>query len=101
METTMAILQDMTNAELIALVKALQTKGNGRPNIKLNALGTVKVNPKTGERTDCKGNVSVYGLGRFPVTLYASQWKRLLAMAEDILEVIENAPEGALATKED
>jgi hypothetical protein len=31
-----------------------------------------------------KGGVSVYGLGRFPVTLYKEQWTRLLAMAEDI-----------------
>ena len=31
-----------------------------------------------------KGGVSVYGLGRFPVTLYKEQWTRLLAMAEEI-----------------
>jgi len=31
-----------------------------------------------------KGGVSVYGLGRFPVTLYKEQWTRLLDMAEDI-----------------
>ena len=31
-----------------------------------------------------KGAVSVYGLGRFPVTLYQEQWQKLLAMAEDI-----------------
>lgn len=31
-----------------------------------------------------KGGVSVYGLGRFPVTLYKEQWTKLLAMAEDI-----------------
>ena len=31
-----------------------------------------------------KGGVSVYGLGRFPVTLYKEQWARLLAMADDI-----------------
>jgi hypothetical protein len=31
-----------------------------------------------------KGGVSVYGLGRFPVTLYKEQWERLLDMAEDI-----------------
>ena len=31
-----------------------------------------------------KGGVSVYGLGRFPVTLYKEQWTRLLAMADDI-----------------
>jgi hypothetical protein len=31
-----------------------------------------------------KGGLSVYGLGRFPVTLYKEQWTKLLAMAEDI-----------------
>jgi hypothetical protein len=31
-----------------------------------------------------KGGLSVYGLGRFPVTLYKEQWNKLLEMAEDI-----------------
>ena len=31
-----------------------------------------------------KGGVSVYGLGRFPVTLYKEQWRRLLDMADEI-----------------
>jgi hypothetical protein len=31
-----------------------------------------------------KGGVSVYGLGRFPVTLYKEQWLKLLDMADDI-----------------
>lgn len=31
-----------------------------------------------------KGGVSVYGLGRFPVTLYKEQWGKLLDMANDI-----------------
>jgi len=36
-----------------------------------------------------KGALSVYGMGRFPVTLYKEQWLRLLAMAEDIKAFIE------------
>ena len=36
-----------------------------------------------------KGAVSVYGLGRFPVTLYKEQWTRLLGRTEDILEFIK------------
>jgi hypothetical protein len=36
-----------------------------------------------------KGALSVYGMGRFPVTLYKEQWLRLLAMAEDIKTFIE------------
>jgi hypothetical protein len=31
-----------------------------------------------------KGGVSLYGLGRFPVTLYKEQWARLLDMADEI-----------------
>ncbi len=31
-----------------------------------------------------KGALSVYGLGRFPVTLYKEQWQRLLGMADEI-----------------
>jgi hypothetical protein len=46
-----------------------------------------------------KGAVSVYRLGRFPVTLYREQWEKLLAMADDIREFI--AEHGAeLKTKE-
>jgi hypothetical protein len=36
-----------------------------------------------------KGAVSVYGLGRFPVTLYQEQWQKLLALAEEIKAFIE------------
>jgi hypothetical protein len=35
-------------------------------------------------RVSDKGGVSVYGLGRFPVTLYKEQWQKLLAMADEI-----------------
>ena len=31
-----------------------------------------------------KGGVSVYGLGRFPVTLYKEQWTKLLSMTDEI-----------------
>ena len=31
-----------------------------------------------------KGGVSVYGLGRFPVTLYMEQWEKLLALADEL-----------------
>ena len=45
-----------------------------------------------------KGGLSVYGLGRFPVTLYKEQWLRLLAMSDDIKAFIE-ANEDQLKTK--
>ncbi len=37
-----------------------------------------------------KGGLSVYGLGRFPVTLYKEQWLRLLQMADEIRAFIES-----------
>lgn len=37
-----------------------------------------------------KGAISVYGLGRFPTTLYAQQWQKLLEKADDILEFIDD-----------
>ena len=36
-----------------------------------------------------KGGASVYGLGRFPVTLYYEQWVRLLDAAENLREFLE------------
>jgi hypothetical protein len=38
----------------------------------------------TNLRVSEKGGVSVYGLGRFPVTLYKEQWVRLLDMSDEI-----------------
>ena len=45
-----------------------------------------------------KGGVSVYGLGRFPVTLYKEQWTKLLDMAEEIRGFIRDN-DAALKTK--
>jgi hypothetical protein len=36
-----------------------------------------------------KGGLSVYGLGRFPVTLYKEQWIRLLEQTEEIKEFLK------------
>jgi hypothetical protein len=46
-----------------------------------------------------KGALSVYGMGRFPVTLYKEQWLKLLEISEDILAFIK-ANESQLKTKE-
>ncbi len=46
-----------------------------------------------------KGGLSVYGLGRFPVTLYKEQWLKLLDMADEIRSFIEVNNE-KLKTKE-
>jgi hypothetical protein len=38
-----------------------------------------------------KGAVSIYGMGRFPVTLYKEQWVKLLDMSSDIRNfIVEN-----------
>lgn len=47
-----------------------------------------------------KGALSVYGLGRFPVTLYKEQWLRLLAQAEGIVAFIREN-QSRLKTKEE
>jgi hypothetical protein len=49
-------------------------------NAALKSRGSRAVSLKVSE----KGGVSVYGLGRFPVTLYKEQWARLLDMADEI-----------------
>lgn len=46
-----------------------------------------------------KGALSVYGLGRFPVTLYKGQWERLLNIADQIRDFIAANQDG-LKTKE-
>jgi hypothetical protein len=43
----------------------------------------------TSLRVSAKGGVSVYGLGRFPVTLYKEQWLRLLDMHDEICSFIK------------
>jgi hypothetical protein len=48
-----------------------------------------------------KGGVSVYGLGRFPVTLYYEQWIRLLAASDELKTFLEEQKaEGKLKLKE-
>jgi hypothetical protein len=46
-----------------------------------------------------KGAVSVYGMGRFPVTLYKEQWLKLLNMSDDIRAFIA-ANDAQLKTKQ-
>ena len=64
-------------------------------NAALKARGSKGVSLKVSE----KGAVSVYGLGRFPVTLYQEQWLKLLDMADDIRGFIKEN-EGRLKKKE-
>lgn len=55
-------------------------------NAKLKSAGvTANLSMKVSE----KGGLSVYGLGRFPVTLYKEQWTRLLDKADDVRKFME------------
>ena len=65
----------MTDDALQAEVERLKAE-----NAALKAQSTRGVSIKVSE----KGGVSVYGLGRFPVTLYKEQWAKLLDIAGDI-----------------
>lgn len=60
----------MTQVEMLALIAKLQAE-----NAALAATPAKRITMKVGE----KGGLSIYGLGRFPVSLYRSQWERLLA----------------------
>lgn len=73
----------MNEAEMKAELERLKAE-----NEALKARTSRGVSLKVSE----KGGVSVYGLGRFPVTLYKEQWLKLLDMADDIRRFIdENA----------
>jgi len=64
-------------------------------NQRLKQAGRGKLAMKVSE----KGALSVYGMGRFPVTLYKEQWLRLLSMGEEIKAFIE-ANQESLKSKE-
>jgi len=77
----------VTKAELEARIRDLETQLETHQN------GDI-ISYKVSQR----GAVSVYGLGRFPVTLYQSQWDKLLAHQGD-LKAFMKANQGKLATK--
>jgi hypothetical protein len=82
-------MAEPTYEELKAKVAELEKKGSGRR--------TGALEYRVGE----KGGVSVYGLGRFPVTLYYEQWIRLLDAAQDLRAFLdENKAEGKLKLKQ-
>jgi len=71
-------MSEPTKEELLARIAELE-KQTGGPK----RSGALEF--RVGE----KGGVSVYGLGRFPVTLYYEQWIRLLDVAADLRAFLE------------
>lgn len=74
-----------TETEIQAMLKAV------RAEVKTKTEGGLKVSEK--------GGLSVYGLGRFPVTLYASQWSAVAEKMPEILAFID-ANRDKLKTKD-
>jgi len=70
-------LSEPTKEELLDRIAELEKRAEA------NKSGQLEL--KVGE----KGGVSVYGLGRFPVTLYYEQWLRLLDVAGDLRAFLE------------
>jgi hypothetical protein len=70
-------MSEPTKEELMARIAELEKQTASKRS------GTLQF--KVGE----KGGVSVYGLGRFPVTLYYEQWIRLLDTAGELREFLE------------
>jgi hypothetical protein len=69
-------MERMADDDLKAELERLRTENESLKKVRRGGAVSMKVSEK--------GAVSVYGLGRFPVTLYQEQWEKLLAMAEDI-----------------
>ncbi len=70
-------MTESTKEELLARIAELEKQVEGKKAGKLEF------------RVSEKGGVSVYGLGRFPVTLYAEQWEKLLDVAEELRAFVE------------
>jgi hypothetical protein len=70
-------MAEPTKEELLARIAELEKQSGGRKKGNLEF--------RVGE----KGGVSVYGLGRFPVTLYYEQWIRLLDVSDDLRKFLE------------
>jgi hypothetical protein len=81
----------MTDDELKSELERVRAE-----NERLKAHGARAITMKVSE----KGGLSVYGLGRFPVTLYKEQWTKLLDMADELRAFIRDH-EGSLKTKGD
>ncbi len=66
----------MTTQDILAKVATGEIQP-GEAATLIEALKGSKANGQLTLKVSSKGAVSVYGMGRFPVTLYAEQWERL------------------------
>ena len=80
------------NTDMKAELERLRAENEALKNKKSSA-GTLSM--KVSE----KGALSIYGMGRFPVTLYKEQWLKLLAITDDIKKFIADN-EGKFKTKD-
>ncbi len=78
--------------DMKAEIERLKAENEALKN-KKNSRGTLSM--KVSE----KGALSVYGMGRFPVTLYKEQWLKLLSITEEIKKFIQDN-DAQLKTKE-
>lgn len=83
----------MTQAELLARLERLEDE-----NTRLKAAKLAR-EPRLSMKVSEKGALSVYGLGRFPVTLYKTQWVKLLGLVGEIKQFMEE--NSALLTEKD
>src|SRR5581483_6338035 len=97
MENSMAENKMNAVAELEALKLRLAALEQENQSLKTAVNGKRKGGELT-IKTSEKGAVSVYGLQRWPVTLYQEQWGRLIEFAPQITNYIKAHPE--LATKD-
>ena len=81
-------MSEPNTEELLRRIAELEQQVNKKSS-------TIKLSFKVSE----KGAVSVYGLGRFPVSLYYEQWQRLLSTAGD-LQAFMDANKDKLKLKE-
>ncbi len=84
----------MTQDQLLAFVAKLQADNTRLAAAALAASAPKALTCKVSE----KGALSIYGLGRFPVTLYRGQWERLFAATAQV-EAFIAANSDLLATK--
>ena len=75
----------MSNQDPKAMAEELERLEAENEQLKAKRKGAGEIYFKVSE----KGALSVYGLGRFPVTLYKEQWERLLLKLEDLKSFIK------------